>query len=129
VEELEQLRMPWLTLEADYQLSIEHAADLGESDKVIFIDAAVRGPEPFEVKRLEAARNIEFTSHALGPEAVLAICEDTYQHTPEAFLVAVRGYSFEFAEGLTEKALANKSKVLEFIKNLIDQWRGKKHGS
>jgi hydrogenase maturation protease len=129
VQELEQLKLPGLTLEADYQLSIEHAADLEQSDKVIFVDAAVQGPEPFEVKRLEAVRNIEFTSHALGPEAVLAICRDTYKRVPEALLVAVRGYSFEFAEGLTDKARENKSKALEFIKNLIDQWRGKKHGS
>jgi hydrogenase maturation protease len=125
VQELEQLQLSGLTLEADYQLSIEHAADLGQSDKVIFVDAAVSGPEPYQVKRLEAARSIEFTSHALGPEAVLAICEDTYKHTPEALLVAVRGYSFEFAEGLSDKARQNKSKALEFIKNLIDQWRGK----
>jgi hydrogenase maturation protease len=129
VEELEQLRLPGLTLDADYQLSIEHAADLGQSDKVIFVDAAVKGPEPFEVKRLKASRNIEFTSHTLGPEAVLAICQDTYQHTPEALLVAVRGYSFEFAEGLTDRARQNKRKALEYIKNQIDQWRGKKHGS
>jgi Ni,Fe-hydrogenase maturation factor len=81
------------------------------------------------VKRLEPSRSIEFTSHALGPEAVLAICQDTYKRTPEALLVAVRGYSFEFAEGLSEKARQNKSKALEYIKNLIDQWRGKKHGS
>lgn len=125
VLELEKLQLPGLTLEADYQLSIEHAADLGQSEKVIFVDAAVSGPEPYQVKRLEPSRSIDFTSHALGPEAVLAICEDTYQHTPEALLVAVRGYSFEFAEGLTDKARQNKSKALEFIKNLIDQWRGK----
>jgi hydrogenase maturation protease len=129
VQELEQLNLPGLTLEADYQLSIEHAADLEQSERVIFVDAAVQGPEPFEVKRLEAARNIEFTSHTLGPEAVLAICHDTYPRAPEALLVAVRGYSFEFSEGLTDKARENKSKALEFITNLIDQWRGKKHGS
>jgi hydrogenase maturation protease len=128
VQELEQHHLPELTLEADYQLSIEHAADLGQSDKAIFVDAAVNGPEPYEVKRLEASRSIEFTSHALGPEGVLAICEENYRHTPEALLVAVRGYSFEFAEGLTEKARQNKGEALEFINNLIDQWRGK-HGS
>jgi hydrogenase maturation protease len=129
VRELELLQLPGLTLEADYQLSIEHAADLGESEKVIFVDAAVQGPEPYEVKRLEPSRSIEFTSHALRPEAVLAICRDTFKRAPEALLVAVRGYSFEFSEGLTEKARRNRSEALEFIRNLIDQWRGKKHGS
>ena len=129
VQELEQLQLTGLTLDADYQLSIEHAADLGQSDKVIFVDAAVSGPEPFEVRNLEPEQSIEFTSHTLGPEAVLAICRDTYKRTPEALLVAVRGYSFEFAEGLTEKARQNMGRALEFIKNLIDQWRGKEHGS
>jgi hydrogenase maturation protease len=125
VQELEKLHLPGLILEADYQLSIEHAADLGQSEQVIFVDAAVRGTGPYQVRRLKPSRNIEFTSHALGPEAVLAICRDTYQRTPEALLVAVRGYSFEFAEGLTDKARENTGKALEFIKNLIDQWRGK----
>jgi hydrogenase maturation protease len=125
VQELERLRLPGLSLEADYQLSIEHAADLERTDKVIFVDAALRGPEPFELRRLAASRSIEFTSHALAPEAVLAISEDTYGHAPEALLVAVRGYSFEFAEGLTEKARQNKVRALELIKLLIDHWRGK----
>ncbi|MBN2552645.1 MAG: hydrogenase maturation protease [Spirochaetales bacterium] len=130
VQELERLRLPGLALEADYQLSIEHAADLQQADRVIFVDAAVSGPEPFELKRLEASRSIEFTSHTLAPEAVLAICRDTYQRAPEALLIAVRGYSFEFAEGLTDMARHNKGKALEFIRNLIDQWReGKEHGS
>ena len=132
VQDLEKLKLPGLTLDADYQLSIEHAADLERADRVIFVDAAVSGPEPYEVKKLRAAREasqgIEFTSHTLGPEAVLAICEDTYKRTPEALLVAVRGYSFEFAEGLTGKARRNKDKALEYIKRLIDQWRGKEHG-
>ena len=64
-------------------------------------------------------------SHALQPEAVLAICKDAYGQTPEALLVGVRGYSFEFAEGLTEKAGVNKSLALRYIRLLIDQWRGK----
>ena len=125
VAELERLRLPGLALDADYQLSIEHADDLRQVRKAIFVDAAVRGPEPFQVRSLEPSRGIEFTSHTLGPEAVLAICADTYRYTPEALLVAVRGYSFEFAEGLTEKARYNKGRAFEYIKLLIDQWRGK----
>ena len=125
VRELEKLQLPGLTLDADYQLSIEHAADLEQADNVIFVDAAVNGPEPFQLKRLEVSRSIEFTSHALGPESVLAICEDTYRRRPEALLVGVRGYSFEFAEGLTERARQNRPLALELIKLLIDQWRGK----
>jgi len=125
VDAIERLDLPAVAVEADYQLVIEHAADLAEADAVVFVDAAATGPEPFEVKRLEPLLAIEFTTHTIGPESVLAICEDTYGCRPEALLVAVRGYSFEFAEGLTEGAHRNESEALEFIKLLIDQWRGK----
>jgi hydrogenase maturation protease len=125
VDAIERLELPAVAVEADYQLVIEHAADLAEADAVVFVDAAAAGPEPFEVKRLEPSLAIEFTTHTIGPESVLAICEDTYGCRPEAVLVAVRGYSFEFAEGLTEGARRNESEALEFIKLLIDQWRGK----
>jgi hypothetical protein len=30
---------------------------------------------------------------------------------------------------LTDKARGNKDKALEYIKELIDQWRGEEHGS
>jgi hydrogenase maturation protease len=125
VEELERLSPPGVRLDADYQLAIENAADLAEADRVIFVDAAVEGPEPFLARRLEPAAQASFSSHVLGPEGVLAICEQIYRRRPEAVLVGVRGYSFEFAEGVTEKARQNQSRALEFIDTLIGEWRGK----
>jgi len=130
VQELERLQLPGLTLDADYQLSIEHAADLAQADRVVFVDASISGPEPFELKRLEPLLSMEFTSHTLSPESVLAICRDTYRYEPEAFLVAVRGYSFEFGEGLTDGARHNRDRALELIGKLIDQWREvEEHGN
>ncbi len=125
VTELEKLELAGLALDADYQLAIEHAADLAQADRVVFVDAALKGPEPFQVRRLEPAAAVEFTTHEVRPEAVLAICEQTYGRKPEAVLIGIRGYSFEFGEELTEKARENKSKALELLLLLIDQWRGK----
>jgi hydrogenase maturation protease len=128
VEELERMSLPATVLEADYQLTIEDAAELAEARWAIFVDAASQGPEPFRARRLEPALTIQFSSHALSPESVLAICEDAYERRPEAVLVAVRGYGFELAEGLSARARENKRRALEYIELLIDEWRGKDMG-
>jgi hydrogenase maturation protease len=125
VAELEGLQLPGVAAETDFQLNIEHADDLARVERVIFVDAAVEGAEPFQVKRLQPSAAIQFTSHALGPESILAICEEAYRRAPEALLVGVRGYGFEFAEGLTRRARANKARAVEYIVTLIDEWRGK----
>ena len=123
VEELARLALPGVTAESDYQLSIEAAADLAEADKAVFVDAALAGPEPFQVRRLAPSATISFSTHAFGPESVLAVCEDAYHRAPEALLVGVRGYEFDIAEGLTSRARANSRAALEFITRLIQDWR------
>jgi hydrogenase maturation protease len=123
VEELASMGIPGVTVESDYQLSIEAAADLAEADKAVFVDAALEGPEPFQVRRVEASPAISFSTHAFGPESVLAVCEETYQRAPEALLVGVRGYEFDIAEGLSSGAQANSRAALEFITRLIQDWR------
>lgn len=123
-EELASLGLPGVTVEIDYQLSIEAAAELAEAERAVFVDAALEGPEPFQVRPLEAGAVIRFSTHAFGPESVLAVCEEAYGRAPEALLVGVRGYEFGIAEGLTERARANSRAALEFIVNKIAEWRG-----
>ena len=123
VEELARLGIPGVAAESDYQLSIEAAADLAEAEKAVFVDAALEGPEPFLVRRLSPSANISFSTHAFGPESLLAVCEEAYHRSPEALLVGVRGYEFDIAEGLTSGAQANSRAALEFITRLIQDWK------
>lgn len=124
-EEIEALDLPGVTVEVDYQLAIEAAAELSEQERVLFVDAAVDGPEPFQVRKLQPASVISFTSHSVKPESILAICQDTFGYLPEALLIGVRGYRFEPAEALTVEAQANKRLALDFIKTLLGEWKGK----
>ncbi len=112
-----------VTAESDYQLSIEAAADLAEAERAVFVDAALEGPEPFQVRRLAPSATISFSTHAFGPEAVLAVCEEAYHRAPQALLVGVRGYEFDIAEGLSLGAQANSRAALEFITRLIQDWK------
>lgn len=104
---IDALGRPGLTTLDAYQLNIEDALDVAEHDVVWFVDAAKTGPSPFGVREISAARSLEFTSHLVRPEAVLALARDGWGRTPKAFLLAIRGYRFEFVERLTRAAACN----------------------
>jgi hydrogenase maturation protease len=91
-----------------YQLNIEDAMDVAAHDVVWFVDAARTGP-PFSITRVSPSATVDFTSHIVRPETILAIAETCYERKPEAFLLAIRGYEFEFLEMLTPAARGNLS--------------------
>lgn len=114
-ERVEAERLPGVSVESACQLNIEDAATAAEHDVVLFVDASQSGPEPFELKRLVPAEEIAFTTHCLPPEAVLAICEDHFSATPQGWVLGVRGYEFEFEEGLSAQAEHNCEQALNFV--------------
>lgn len=123
VEALEASGLPGVDTDATYQLNIEDGAAIAAYRKVIFVDASVDAAEPFEWRRITAAPEIAFSSHAVSPEAVLAVCEEHFHSSPEAWVLAIRGYDFEFAEGLSPQARENCNEALDFVKTLIRFWR------
>jgi hypothetical protein len=58
-------------------------------------------------------------SHALGPEAVLAVAAELYGKTPDARLLAIRGHRWTIGEGLSAKAEANLVLALDFLDNFL----------
>jgi hydrogenase maturation protease len=114
-------RLGWPNLSAfdNYQLNIEDAMDVAEYDVVWFVDAARSGPSPYAVRELKPTSTIEFTTHIVRPEAILAIARQLYGGSPRAFLLAVRGYEFEFIEALTPAATDNLSAALAMLTDRI----------
>ena len=98
-------------LDADYQLTVEDAADVARYRRVLFVDADRAGPAPFRLERDcgrhdSTARASARTASA--PGAVLALSRDLFQAEPEAWLLGIRGYEFdEFGERLSDRARAN----------------------
>ena len=69
----------------DFQLQPEHALDLDGAAQVLFVDASTSAAAPFTLTRISPARDRSFSSHALSPQAVLAVCEQvTGQAAPPA---------------------------------------------
>jgi hydrogenase maturation protease len=116
---IERLGWPNVTVSDNYQLNIEDAIDVSEHDVVWFVDAAKTGPEPYAVHAVAPVAEIEFTSHLVRPEAVLAIARQCYGKTPLAFLLAVRGYDFAFVEELTPAATDNLCCALAMLTDRI----------
>jgi hydrogenase maturation protease len=99
-----------VTVETDYQLHVEHAADAAEYDVVIFADADVEGAGPFRFRRLEPKTELSFTSHSVSPAGVLGLARELFSARSRGYVLGIRGHAFgEFAEGLSEEARRNLS--------------------
>ena len=126
--DIESWNLEGVSVEIDYQLSIEHGEQLSRHNHVLFVDADLTAgadaDAPFSVRRVVPSPVVTFTSHVIGPESVLAICEGTFGSTPDAWLIGVRGYEFDIGERLTERAQENKRRALEYIEVLLRKWKG-----
>ncbi len=119
VDAITHVGWPSVTTQWNYQLNIEDADEASKHDCVVFVDAAAAGLEPYEVQHLQPSRGTAFSTHLLSPEVLLAICRDYYGRVPPAVLVAIRGYAFDFGEGLTPRARQNLQEAIEYIKRLV----------
>lgn len=119
IEALRQHELPGVTLEADYQLTVEDAALAAEHQMVVFVDAAVAGQEPFELREIQPAETLSFSSHAVEPGAVIALAQSLFGAGVRAFALAIRGYEFnEFGESLSEPAQKNLAAAVDFLATL-----------
>jgi hydrogenase maturation protease len=116
-EQIDTLTLPGVTVDSDYQLTVEHAHDVAEYDVVIFADAHVSCPEPFEVRRIEPTGvTVSFSSHSVSPEGVIALAAELFDATPAAYTLGIRGYEFnEFGYGLSDRAEENLRQAVEFL--------------
>jgi hydrogenase maturation protease len=113
------LGWPHVTAFDTYQLDIEDAMDVAEHDIVWFVDAARLGPSPFAVRALAPLSTLEFTSHLVRPETILAMARRYFGAEPQAFLLAIRGYEFEFVEALTPGASDNLRQAAAMLADRI----------
>jgi hydrogenase maturation protease len=112
---IDDLGWPNLSAFDNYQLNIEDALEVAAHDVVWFVDASKTAPSPYEVHEVVPALTIDFTSHLVRPETVLAIARRCYGRAARAHLLAIRGYEFAFAEELTSKATENLQAALGML--------------
>lgn len=114
------LELPGVTVDSDYQLTVEDAHDAAQYDTVIFADADACGAEPFTFKRVMPAEYASFSSHSVEPDVLLGLTRDLFHAEPVAYMLAIRGYNFnEFGEVLSDKATANLEEACLFLKSIL----------
>jgi len=119
---LEAERLPGVEVISEFQLQVEHALDVVGRECVIFVDAGAGTPAPYELRQLSPAAEFLHTSHALSPEAVLATFRRvTGAEPPEAWLLCVRGESFELGEPLSDPAQANLEAAWQELRRWVDR--------
>lgn len=120
IERLGEDGIPGVATDSNYQLQVEDALAVSESQMVIFVDAAASGEEPFTFIELEPSKEITFTSHSVSPGSVLALCHDIYRKKVKAFMLGIRGYGWEFVEELTPEARNNLDQAYRFLRKKIE---------
>lgn len=115
-------KWPEFELITDFQLQVEHALDLEGRDLALFIDASVSCPSPFLFSPLQPAQDARYTTHEMSPQAVLHVYEQVCRRpAPPAFLLSVRGTSFELGEPLSRAAVENRDAALALLVQLCAQ--------
>lgn len=80
-------------------LTPELAADIAECDRLVLIDASVDGPVGTVVRRrILPIATFGAMSHSVQPDALLTIVRQLYDRTPDAFLLTLRGLTFELSD-------------------------------
>lgn len=105
-ERLQALSLEGVTVESDYQLTIEDAALVAEHDVVVFADAARdAGDAPFYFRPLEPSHDTGGSTHSVSPGQVLAIAQACFGKTPRAYLLGIRAHKLDdFVERLSFEA-------------------------
>ena len=74
----------------DFQLQVEHVLYLEGRRRVVFVDAAARGPEPFSFDLIAAAADPAPMTHAMSPATLLAVYRSHFgSAAPESRLLAI----------------------------------------
>ncbi|WP_420476326.1 hydrogenase maturation protease [Noviherbaspirillum sp. ST9] len=103
----------------DFQLQIEFVTDLAGRERIVFIDAAANGTEPFFFGPLVAKEDASISSHALSPAALLAVYRNFHgEDAPPAFLLGIRGYDFDLGVPLSPQAEKNLAAAL----STVEKW-------
>ena len=118
-DRIERRNLPFLDIDTDYQLTVDHALAVAGAEGVIFADALIGGREPFTFARIEGGTDADLTSHSLTPVSVLSLAAMLYGKRPHAYVLGISGHEFgEVKEGLSAAALRN----LELAEAFFVEW-------
>jgi len=119
---IEGLSIPGVSVESDYQLTVEHAHDISNYDIAIFADADTSGREPFYFNRLAPSVTSGLGSHEVSPGEVVSLALTLFGAKTQSYILGIRGYEFNgFGERLSCLASRNLESAVDFVSNLVKE--------
>lgn len=95
-------------MQRGYQLLLEDAELISNKQRVLFIDATKEPTvDSFTLECAAPRMDFTFTSHAISIPAIMATCQQCFDHLPIVHVLAIRGYEFGLGMGLTVAAKQN----------------------
>jgi len=114
-------QLPGLAIDIDYQLTVDHALTISEAKTVVFADAALDAEAPFYFRPMDGSVGEALGSHAVTPQAALALARLLFGAAPRGFILGLRGARFgDMAEELSDVALSSLDAAEPFF---IDWYR------
>ena len=118
-----------ITTDSSYQLNIEDASIMAEYDVVIFIDASKGDIESYSFEPVAPQTSQSFSTHSVSPSALLALCGELFNYTPLVYLLQIKGYEWEFGEGLSQKAVENLHNAIKFLQSTVIEFQNRESES
>jgi hydrogenase maturation protease len=140
LERLIPLLGPGSRIVRDFQLQLEHALELRDTELALFIDAALELDAPFNFSEIHAETARSTFSHAMKPEEVLGVFLQIEQKAPPpSFVLAIRAVDFTLGNSLSDLARSDLTRAVTFAEELLREpvlrnWRaisldGMKHAT
>lgn len=108
--------------DTNYQLNIEDAEIISNYDMVIFADASVEEmASGVALTSVSGENELTFTTHAASPGYIVHLCRKLFEKVPKAYLLHLKGYEWEFKEGLSHKAQVNLGEAKVMMKEILSK--------
>jgi len=109
-----------ISTDSNYQLNIEDVEEIRHYKEVFFVDASCDETiRDFSIAPLNPHHEEQIFSHSVSPGYILYLCEEMYGYRPSSFLVQIRGYQWEFCEGLSSGAEKNLRQTVFALQELL----------
>ncbi len=120
---IEALELKNVDVHIGYQLAVEDALLMQQAGRVLFVDAALELPGPYQLSPVRAAPQASFGTHTLSPGALLYLAESIFDVHVEAYVFAIRGYEFDrFEERLSAQAREGFKTSCDFLLQQLSHW-------
>ncbi len=108
--------------DSNYQLNIEDAELISNYDLVIFADASAENIDNCQITGVNPSdARVEFTMHAVSPAFVLKLCNDIFKKYPETLLLHIKGYVWDFKEGISARAQENLNSAFNILTGFLKE--------